>query len=59
MKTIMLSVTEFAILKGITRQAVIEYLNKGKLYPEIVDYKKVGNTYVLHVLKSFYDNKHA
>ena len=59
MKTIELSVTQFANIKGISRQAVIEYLKKGKLYPEIISYKKVGNTYVLHVLKSFYDNKHA
>jgi hypothetical protein len=55
MKTIQISVPKFAMLKGISRQAVVQQLRRGNLYPEILGFKKIGGVYILHVLKSWHD----
>lgn len=55
MKTVQISAPEFAMLKGISRQAVVQNLQRGNLYPEILRFKKIGSVYVLTVLKSWHD----
>jgi len=57
MKTINISVPDFARMKGVSRQAIVQQLNRNILYPEIVSAKKIGGVWVLWVLKSWYDGK--
>ena len=46
MKT--LSVTEYAEIRGISRQAVLKRIGKSDL-PGVIKYEKVGSTYILTV----------
>jgi len=44
-----ISVTQYANDRGITRQAVLKQIKKGKALPNITRVEKVGETYVLTV----------
>lgn len=43
-----ISVTQYAEIRGITRQAVLKQIKKGKSLPGIIKYEKIGATYVLY-----------
>lgn len=43
-----LSVTQYAAIRKITRQAVLKQIKKGKNLPYIVNYEKIGKTYLLY-----------
>lgn len=43
-----LSVTQYAAERGITRQAVLKQIKKGKSLPNVVKWEMIGKTYVLH-----------
>jgi predicted DNA-binding protein YlxM (UPF0122 family) len=45
-----LSVTQYAATRGITRQAVLKQIKKGKQLPNITNIEKIGETYVLTVI---------
>ena len=57
MKTIQISVTEFASLYGVSGQAVRKQLGKGVLYSQMTGAQKIGNSWIVTVLKSWYDSK--
>ena len=48
-----ISVTQYANDRGITRQAVLKQIKKGKSLPNITNVEKVGATYVLTVISTF------
>jgi hypothetical protein len=56
MKKIQCSVTEYATLRGISRQAVLERLKENKILLHVLSYKKIGNTWILDVDRQFYNN---
>lgn len=43
-----LSVTQYAESRGITRQAVLKQIKKGKELPNIAKVEMIGKTYVLY-----------
>jgi hypothetical protein len=45
-----ISVTQYANDRGITRQAVLKQIKKGKSLPNILHVEKIGQTYVLTVI---------
>lgn len=47
-----LSVTQYANERGITRQAVLKQIKKGKSLPRIEKVEKIGETYVLTVFSA-------
>jgi len=47
MKYEQLSITEYADLRGITRQAVLKAIYKGHNLKGVINYKKIGNAYAL------------
>jgi MarR-like DNA-binding transcriptional regulator SgrR of sgrS sRNA len=55
MKTIQISVKEFADLWGCTPRAVQATLKRGNSYTPIVAQKKIGKAWVLTVLKDWYN----
>ena len=56
MKTIKLSVTEYATLRKISRQAVIKRLTpETKPMPYVMKVEKIGKTWVLYVDNSIND----
>lgn len=63
MKTIQCSVSEYGALrmrpngKPMTRQAIIEYLQRKKELPGVISSKKIGNFWVLEIDQNFYDQK--
>lgn len=48
MKTI-LSISEYAKLRGVTTQAIINMINRKKELPGVLKIEKIGKMYVLHV----------
>ena len=59
MKTIQISVKEFAKAWGITPRAVQATLQRGSTYTPIIRSVMVGNSYVLTVKKDWYDLKNG
>lgn len=58
-KTIQCSVVEYAGLRGISRQAVLQFIAANKDLIHVVSRKKIGRAWILDVDKDFYDeNKH-
>jgi hypothetical protein len=45
-----ISVTQYANDRGITRQAVLKQIKKGRSLPNILHVEKIGQTYVLTVI---------
>jgi predicted DNA-binding protein YlxM (UPF0122 family) len=45
-----LSVTQYANERGISRQAVLKQIKKGRTLPNILKVEKIGETYVLTVI---------
>lgn len=43
-----ISVTQYAKIRGITRQAVLKQIKFNRLLPGITKYEKIGETYVLY-----------
>jgi hypothetical protein len=43
-----LSVTQYARIRGITRQAVLKQIKHGRALPNVSHYEKIGETYLLH-----------
>ena len=41
------SITEYAKIRGVSRQYVWKLINKGKSLPGVTSYYKVGETYIL------------
>jgi len=55
MKTLNLTVTEFAQLYGSRPETVRQQLGRGATYPPIIRVSRFGRAYVLTVLKSWVD----
>jgi len=43
-----LSVTQYAKIRGISRQAVLKQIKFGRSLPNVTLYEKIGETYLLH-----------
>lgn len=41
------SITEYAKIRGVSRQYIWKLINKGKSLPGVQSYYKVGETYIL------------
>ena len=57
MKTITITVLEFAQIYGCSRRHVNNMLANDTVPPEIVSYRKSSGTWLIEVLKSYYDAK--
>jgi predicted DNA-binding protein YlxM (UPF0122 family) len=47
-----ISVTQYAKSRGISRQAVLKQIKKGKNLPTIIKYEMIGTTYILYTTKN-------
>lgn len=43
-----LSVTQYAKIRGITRQAVLKQIANGRSLPNVTNYEKIGETWLLY-----------
>ena len=59
MKTVTLSLKQFADLYGVSGQAVRKQLAKGVLYSPMVNARKIGHSWVIDVLTTWYESKQS